>query len=290
MSSTELVLLSRQEAKLKPPRLKPRTPDLSRVGGFSLHCQGDANMSERWMKRELYWVLAVQRFTMKYGDVAYCYVIDPLGAAVVGRGLDKHNLAEGALQRNPRYGWDFPTFVPQEWDGQDGPGGSPYFISICFANVGLAKRTVRPYYLDDVHGNQTLLGSTKGEWVAPTPAALQTADLLIPHIRSEMDRPDLTVHGHGGHRIKACPGPYLWTCIRAGRWAPTGRDDKGRFAASKAGPRPTPKAKPKPEPDPSFEDDFREAVALGITDGTRRREPCPRDEAAVMVLRGQRLP
>ena len=200
-------MLTREQAGLKPPKRKPAQLNLDEVQAISLHCQGIANVGSKWVKRNLYWINAVQRGHMKkWSDIAYSFAISRTGQVVAARGLDMQPFGEGAVQHNRGYTWDYPNFLTR------GESGNPYFISICLVTVGIASGNVRPYdYNGETHS------STKGQWIPPSLAQMEALDWLIPHIRREVNS-HLPVHGHGGHRIKPCPGPHLWEHILNQRW------------------------------------------------------------------------
>jgi len=285
-------ILGRSDAGLKPPLPRGRTPfDLDRVEGFSLHDEGTTNVAKRWVTDEFHGLQAVQDWHMngvvrrkdgtlakkKWSDFAYSIGITRVGSPVAVRGLDLRPFAEGTVQRNSDYGWNWPDFCTV------GESGNDYFISILLVHVGIATNTVKPYQF-----NGEMIAARKGQYVPPSTAQLETLDWLIPSLRDTCDRPDWGVWGHGGHRIKDCPGPHVWPEIQRGRWNPPKtarrRDRSGRFQASVTAPAKPAAAAAKPA-EPTFDAEFNEAVELGITDGLNPFDPVTRAEAAVMARR-----
>ena len=201
-------IITREKAGLKPPLKMPRF-DPDKIKGISFHDQGLANLNKKWLTRKYYWARSMQQvhFGRGWSDIAYSFVIARSGAIVEAKGFRWRAFAEGPVEHNKPYDWNFPEFLEGEKWGND------HFVSVCFATVGAASQDVKPY---DFNGER--IYAVKGEQVPPSPAQLEAADWLVNHIRLELGKP-LEVWGHGGHRKKICPGPHIWPHIQRGRWA-----------------------------------------------------------------------
>ena len=282
-------IVRRADAGYRPPLARGVVPfDLGAVQGFSLHDEGTTNVARKYVSEPFYGPLAVQRWHMdgearrrdgtyskrKWSDIAYSFAVERSGVVSEARGLHLRPFAEGTVQRNGAYEWNWPEFCTP------GESGNGHFVSILLVHVGIATGNVRPYQFED-----ETVAARKGRYVAPSRSQLAALDWLLPSLREAAGRPDWGVWGHGGHRIKDCPGPHVWPEIQRGRWDPPK-------------PKPKPRARPKPKsaPEspktvsapagPGFAAELQAAMAAGITDGTRPDDNVTRAEAAVMALRG----
>lgn len=212
-------LATREQAGLALPK-RPLATRSRDPHAISLHGQGDSNVAPKWLKKDHYWIKRIQQIhqSLKRGnkpgwrDLAYSISVDYFGLPVLVHQWDERSFAEGTLQRNALY--DYPDFLPEP-DGQ--ASGNDWFLSILLECVGYAKKTIKPYVMKDIYGNDMVVQSTKGQLVPPSPAQLRTLDALIPHIREVYGR-YMPVHGHGDHRVKDCPYDHLWAMIDGKLW------------------------------------------------------------------------
>ena len=275
-----LTLVARDDWGAAPPTLTPKQADLSKLWSVSHHFVGpkpaENALNEQFGRGVQRW----HQNHMGWSDIAYGFLLCRDGVVLVARGINWVNFAEGGstkadlpdLRNNGRhlnfvYGKDHA----KTWN--------QHTVSVLWQN----GRTV------GVSGTYQ-----DGEDETPTAAQIQGAADLHTYIDSQTPN-RLFVDVHGGHRTKTCPGGEISKIVDSGMIGPVAPNT--RFThAHEHNPAPlpatpdviTPTPAPAPAPVPvsaGTVNEFDEAIALGITDGTNPEEPCKRRHAAVMAYR-----